>query len=59
MIWDEVFCKIRVSFDGLVIKKKVFSEYSHHIETNIDVVVEVIELQSSASFELRLDKEFI
>ena len=43
-IWDEVLFKLRVSFGELVISKKVFSESSHHIETHIDVVVEVIEV---------------
>ena len=38
-IWCEVFFKIRVSFDGLVTRKTFFSEYSHRIETHIDVVV--------------------
>ena len=44
MIWDEVLFKIRVSFDGLVIRKKVFSESSHCIETRIDTFVEVPEV---------------
>ena len=43
-IWDEVFCKLRVSFDVLVTRKEVFLESSHRIETHIDVVVEVIEI---------------
>ena len=43
-IWDEVLFKLRVSFGELVSSKKVFSESSHHIETHIDVVVEVIEV---------------
>ena len=43
-IWDEVFFKLRVSFDELVIRKKVFSESSHCIETRLDVVVEVLEV---------------
>ena len=58
-IWDKVFFKIRVSFDGLVISKEVFSESSHRIETNIDVVKEVIEVQSSVSFELFFYEELI
>ena len=37
-IWDKLLFKLRVSFDGLVIKKEVFYEYSHHIETHLDVV---------------------
>ena len=55
-IYDEVFCKRRVSFDGLVNRKEVFLESSHRIETHIDVVEEVIEIQSSASFDLCLDE---
>ena len=58
-IWYEVFFKIRVSFYGLVRRNKVFLESSHHIKTYIDVVVEVIEVQSSVSFEFCLDEEFI
>ena len=42
-IWDELFFKLRVSFDGLVTSKKVFSESSHRIETHLDVFVEVLE----------------
>ena len=37
-IWDKLFFKLRVSFDGLVIRKKIFSESSHRIETHLDVV---------------------
>ena len=59
VIWDEVFFKLRVSFDGLVIKKEVLSESSHRIETHIDVVKEVIEIQSSVYFEFCLDEELI
>ena len=54
-IWDEVLFKLKVSFDGLVIRKEVFSESSHRIETHLDVVVEVLETQISFSFELCLD----
>ena len=55
-IWDEVFFKLRVSFDELLSSKKVLSESSHRIETHLDVVVEVLEVQSSVSFELFLDE---
>ena len=55
----EVFCKLRLSFDGLVNRKKVLSESSHSIETHIDVVVEFIEFQGSASFEFFLYEELI
>ena len=39
-IWDEVFCKIRVSVYGIVTIKKVLLESSNHIETHLDVVVD-------------------
>ena len=58
-ISEKVFFKLRVSFDGLVIRKEVFSESSHHIETHIDVVKEVIEIRSSVSFDFCLDEELI
>ena len=53
-IWDEVFFKIRVSFDVLVCSNKVFSESSHCIETHLDVVVEVIDFNISVSFNFCL-----
>ena len=59
MIWDEVFFKLGVFFDGLVTRKEVFSESSHCIETNIDVVVKVIEVKSSVTFEFCLGEDFI
>ena len=46
-------------FDGLVIRKKVFSESIHRIYTHLDVVVEVLEVQSRVIFELCLDEELI
>ena len=58
-IWDEVFFKLRVSFDVLVMRKKIFLESSNCIETNIDVFVEVLEVQRSAFLEIYLDEEFI
>ena len=58
-IWDKVFFKLRVSFDGLVIRKEVLYESSHRIETHLDVVKEVLEIQSNVSFELFLDEELI
>ena len=39
--------------------KKFFLESSNRIETNIDVVVEVLEFQISVIFELCLHEEFI
>ena len=45
--------------DALVISNKVFLESSHHIETHLDVVVEVPDLQSSVDFEFCLDEYFI
>ena len=59
VIWDKVLFKLRVSFDGLLIRKKVFSKSSHLIETHLDVVKEVIEIQSSVYFELYLDEDLI
>ena len=58
-ILDEVLFKLRVSFDGMVSRKKFFSESIRHIETHLDVVVEVLEFHSSVSFGLCPDKEFI
>ena len=43
-IWDEVFVKIRVYFDGLATRKEVFSEYNHRVEAHIDVVIEVLDI---------------
>ena len=54
-IWDKVFCKLRVSFDGLVSSNKVLSESSHHIESHLDVVVEVLEVHSIVYFYLFID----
>ena len=48
-----------MSFDGLVIRKEVLSESIHHIETHLDVIKEVLEIQSSISFEFCLDEELI
>ena len=58
-ISDEVFWKLRVSVDVMVTRKKVLSESSNCIETHIYIVVEVIKVQSSVSFELCIDDEFI
>ena len=58
-IWDEVFFNLIVSFDGLVIRKEVLLESIHRIETHIDVVKEVLEIQSSVSFEFCPDEELI
>ena len=49
-IWDKLFFKVRISFDGKLIRKKVFSEYSNCIETHLDVVVEVLEVHNSVAF---------
>ena len=48
-----------MSFDGLVIRKEVFSESIHRIETHLDVVKEVLDISSSVSFEFCLDEELI
>ena len=58
-IWDEVFWKLRVSVDRLVIRKKVFLEFSHCIETYFDMVVEVLKLWSIVAFEICLDEDLI
>ena len=58
-IWEEILFKLRVSFDRLVIRKEVFYECIHRIETHIDVVKEVLEIQISISFELCLDEDLI
>ena len=58
-IWDKLFLKIGVYFGGLVRRKKVLLESSHHIDTHIDVIVEVLEVEGSVAFELYLDEEFI
>ena len=58
-IWGEVFFKMRVSFDVLVISKEFISESSHCIETHLDVVKEVLEISNIVSFELYLDEELI
>ena len=58
-IWDELFFKIRVSIDGLITSKEVFSESIHGIEEHLDVVIEVLEIQRSVSFEFYLDEELI
>ena len=51
--------KMRAYFDVLLTRKKVFSESSHLIERHIGVVVEVLEVHISASFEFCLDEEFV
>ena len=58
-IWDKLFFKIRVYFYGLVIRKEVLYESSHRIETHLDVVKGVLEIQRSVSFEFCLDEELI
>ena len=58
-IWYKVFFKLRVSVDLLVIRQKVYSEFSQRIERHLDMVIEVLEIQSSVSFDLCLDDEFI
>ena len=58
-IWDEVFLKLKVSFDILASRKKVLLKSIHRIYTHIDVVVEVFEVHSSVKFEFYLDEEFI
>ena len=55
MISNEVFFKLRVSYDGLVSRNKVFPKSSNCIETHLDVVVEVVEVQTIVAFEFCLD----
>ena len=43
----------------MVIRKEVLSESSHRIERHLDLVKEVLEIQSSVSFELFFDEELI
>ena len=57
--WDNVFFKIIVLLDGQEIRKEMFSEFSYHIESHLDVVIEILEIQSSVSFEFYLDEELI
>ena len=35
----QIIIQPKVSFDGMVVRKKVFLESSHQIETHLDVVV--------------------
>ena len=57
--WEKVFFKIIVSFDGLVISREIFSESSHHIEIHLDVVEEVLKIQSSVSFDFCIDEYLV
>ena len=43
----------------MVIRKKVLSESSHRIGTNLNMIVEFIEVQISVAFELFLCEEII
>ena len=58
-IWEEVLFKRIVSVGGLVCMKKVLLESINRVETHLDVVVVVLEFQSSVSFELCLDEDSI
>ena len=58
-IWDNVLFKISVLLDGQVIRKELFSESSQSIERHLDVVIEILEMQSSVYFEFYLDEELI
>ena len=58
-IWDEVFFKLLLHFDRLVIRNELFSESIHRIEAHLDLVLENIEIQSSVCFEFYLDEELI
>ena len=37
----------------------MYSDYSYCIERNLDVVIEILEIQSCVSFEFYLDEELI
>ena len=58
-IWDNVFFEIIFLLDGQEIRKEVFSEFSYRIERHLDVVIEILEIQSSVTFEFYLDEELI
>ena len=58
-IWDEVLFKLIVYFDVLVSRKKFFLESINRINTHLDMVVEVLEVQRSVYFEFCIDEEFI
>ena len=58
-IWDKAFFKLRVLVDGKVSRKKVYLESSHLIERHLDLVIEVLDIQSSVSIEFCLDEELI
>ena len=59
IIWDKVFSKIKVSFDGLVIRKVILSESIHRIDTYLDVLVEFLKFWNNVPFEFYLDDQFI
>ena len=58
-IWYELLFKLRVYVDGLVTRKKVLLKSGNRIYTHIYVVLEVLKVRISFSFELCLDEEFI
>ena len=58
-IWYKAFFKLMVLVDGQVIRKKFYLKSSHRIERHIDVVIEVLDIQSSVSFEFCLDEEIV
>ena len=57
--WDNVLFKIIVLLDVQEIRKKVYSEFSDSMERHLDVVIEILETESSVSFEFYLDEELI
>ena len=58
-ILDKSFFKLRVSVDGLVIRKEVYYESIHRIERYLDVVIEDLAIQSRVFFEFYLDEDII
>ena len=58
-IWDELFLKLVVYVGGLVSRKKVFLESSHHIYIHVVVGVEVIDINISVAVDLCIDEYYI
>ena len=56
---NEELCNLIVSFDGLLTRKEVFLGSSYWIQIHLDVVVEVLDIQRSVSFEFCLYEELI
>ena len=59
MIWEEVLLKLGVSFDVLVIRKKVLSYSIQSTQAHIYVDLEVPDVHISVAFDLCIDEDFI